>query len=317
VGLFLLLLLFSIVKPFQKRVSLVGKNIIITGGSAGIGRDLSLLLAKENISSITILARTQSKLDQVANEISSNCDNVLTISCDVSNKESVKEAIDESVAKFGIPDILINCAGLSTPGYFLEQDVDITEYTMKVDFFGTLYATHRVAHHMSKRAQGGHIVMISSTLASLGIVGFSSYCPSKYAVKGFAEVLRTELAPYNIRISLVYPPDTQTPGYERENLTKPPDCLEICAMSSMSQPDDVAKVIIAGIKKGDFHIAVDFFTKVFVALSNSISPRQYGIIEVMFFPIIALLGFITRLLNDSIVSKHYKRAKQNKTNPSR
>jgi len=250
-------------------------------------------------------------------KIQSYCDNILTISCDVSNNESVKEAIDESVAKFGIPDILINCAGLSTPGYFLEQSVDITEYTMKVDFFGTLYATHRVAHHMSTRAQGGNIVMISSTLAALGIVGFSSYCPAKYAVKGLAEVLRSELSPYNIRVALVYPPDTDTPGYARENLTKPPDCLEICAMGSMSQPTDVAKIIVAGIKKGDFHIAVDLFTKVFVSLSNSISQRQYGLLEVIIFPIFAFLGFFTRLLNDSIVVKHYKLAKNNKASSSK
>jgi len=68
VGLFVLIAIISIVKPFQKRVSFVGKNVIITGGSAGIGRELSIQVAKEKINSITILARTQSKLDEVSNE---------------------------------------------------------------------------------------------------------------------------------------------------------------------------------------------------------------------------------------------------------
>lgn len=302
----------SFVKPFQKKVSFAGKNVIITGGSAGIGRDLSLLIAKEGASSITILARTQSKLNEIASELSSSCKNILTISCDVSSNDAVKEAIDQSVAKFGIPDILITCAGLSNPGYFLQQDISVTEHTMKVDFFGTLYATHRVAHHMSQRAQGGHIVMISSTLACLGIVGFSSYCPAKYAIKGLADVLQSELSPYNITFSVVYPPDTNTPGYANENLTKPLDCLEISAMNSIFEPKDVAATIIAGVKNGDYHIAHDFMTKMFISMSNSIAPRQYGPLEALVFPAIALFGFITRVFNDSKVSKHFKLAKKNK-----
>jgi len=229
----------------------------------------------------------------------------------VTKKESVKQAIDESVAKCGAPDILITCAGLATPGYFLEQDLSVTEYTTQVDFFGTLYATHYAAQHMAKKG-GGNIIMITSTLAALGVVGYASYCPAKYAVKGLAEVLRSELRPYNIRIALVYPPDTRTPGFDRENLTKPPDTKEISAMSTIYSSDYVAAYTLAGIKRGDFHIVPEFFAKIFVSLSNSISPRQYGLLEGLLSPVIALIGLVARVLNDSVVSKHHKLRKNKK-----
>jgi len=304
-GVAALLFVLSIFKPLQKRVSFGGKNVVITGGSTGIGRDLALLIGKEKIKSITIIARTQSKLDEIAQDLRKTCNNVYTISCDVTKKESVKQAIDASVDKFGPPNILITCAGLATPGYFLEQDPSVTEDTMQVDFFGSFYASHYAAQHMAKNG-GGNIVLVSSTLGAIGVIGYASYCPAKYAINGLAHVLVSELSPHNIRISLVYPPDTKTPGFDRENLTKPPETKEISAMSSVYSSAEVAAYVLAGIKRGDFHIVVEPFAKVFVALTNSITPRQYGPLEGLLLPILAVVGFVARKLNDAVVHKHHK-----------
>lgn len=306
-----LIVVLSIFKPFQKRVSFSGKNVIITGGSTGIGRDLAILIAKEKINSITIIARTQSKLDEIAQDLKKTCNNVLTVSCDVTKKESVKQAIDESVDKFGAPHMLITCAGLATPGYFLEQDPSVLEHTMQVDFFGTYYASLYAAQHMAKNG-GGNIVMVTSTLGALGVVGYASYCPAKFAVNGLAHVLTSELGPHNIRISLAYPPDTKTPGYERENLTKPPDTKEISAMSTLYSSAEVAAYTLSGIKKGDFHIVPEPFAKIFVALTNSITPRQYGILEGFTLPVLSVIGFVARKLNDSVVYKHANARKNKK-----
>eukprot|EP01111_Echinosteliopsis_oligospora_P014084 TRINITY_DN5229_c0_g1_i1.p1 TRINITY_DN5229_c0_g1~~TRINITY_DN5229_c0_g1_i1.p1 ORF type:complete len:325 (-),score=75.16 TRINITY_DN5229_c0_g1_i1:63-1037(-) len=287
---------------FKKKISLKGKHVIITGGSTGMGKSMAIQCIKEG-ANVTILARTESNLNQTLDEMlqwtEEGVQSAKAMCCDVTDPV----ALSSCITLAGRPDILICCAGLSIPGYFLDQPLSDHEKTMKVDYFGTLYAVKAALPLMIPH--GGKIVMVASTLAVAGVVGFSSYSPAKYAVKGLAEVLRTELAPYNIDISIAYPPDTDTPGYAREMLTKPFDSAEISAMSTKYSADEVASYMIEGIKSGSYHIAPEFFCKVFVALSNSYCHRQYGTLEILFLPILAVLGIAARLLNDYIVRKHF------------
>ena len=82
---------------------------------------------------------------------------------------------------------------------------------MEVDYFGTLHAVRAVVPSMIER-QRGHLVLVGSTAALIGVFGYSAYAPAKYAVRGLAETLRVELAPHGIVVACVYPPDTKTPG---------------------------------------------------------------------------------------------------------
>jgi 3-dehydrosphinganine reductase len=87
-----------------------------------------------------------------------------------------------------------------------------------------------------------------------GIMGFAAYAPTKFAVTGLAEVLRHELKPYNIRISVIYPPDTDTPGFKTENLTKPPECKMLSEGVKLMSAEKVARIFVDGILKKRFAI---------------------------------------------------------------
>ena len=90
---------------------------------------------------------------------------------------------------------------------------------MKTNYFGGVYCTKCVIDDMKKR-KFGRIVFVSSQAGQLGIFGFTAYSGSKFAIKGFCEALQMEVKPYNVSVTIAYPPDTDTPGFKEENLIK-------------------------------------------------------------------------------------------------
>jgi len=99
------------------------------------------------------------------------------------------------------------------------------------------------------KERGGHIVNISSIAGFLGVFGYSAYCPAKFAVFGFSQVLRSELKRYNIHVSILCPPDTDTPQLEMENKIKPEETKAISGNAGVMSPDDVAEAMINGMLK--------------------------------------------------------------------
>ena len=97
---------------------------------------------------------------------------------------------------------------------------------MDLNYFGTVNMVKALLPAMLERGSG-HIVNISSVAAFLGVFGYSAYGASKYAVRGFSDVLRAEVKPLGVRVSVVFPPDMDTPGLANENKTKPFETHEI------------------------------------------------------------------------------------------
>eukprot|EP01112_Ceratiomyxa_fruticulosa_P019001 TRINITY_DN614_c0_g3_i1.p1 TRINITY_DN614_c0_g3~~TRINITY_DN614_c0_g3_i1.p1 ORF type:complete len:324 (-),score=78.91 TRINITY_DN614_c0_g3_i1:62-1033(-) len=292
----------------RKKYSFEGKHVIITGGSTGIGKAVAMQLVHERIASITIMARTLEKLKEASIELRSHSlpsQDIDFVSVDVTDKAAIRKAVEQTVKRVGRVDCLIACAGLSTPGYFLEQDEKVFEQTMQLDYFGTLYAAKAVAPFLVKQ-NGGLLAFVGSTLSLVSIVGYSTYSPAKYAVRALAETLRSELKPYNIGVSMIYPPDTQTPGFDQENLTKPPECKEISSGYLLAKPEDLAPQIVEGLKAGNFHIGMDFGAKMSAALNPGLTPRTYPLLEALFSPIVALIGWVVMWQNDNVVMKHHK-----------
>lgn len=91
-------------------------------------------------------------------------------------------------------------------------------------------------------------------LGFMGLIGYGTYTPSKFALVGLAETLRHELKPENIEFSILFPPDTNTPGFEQENKTKPPETAMLSETAKLYQPDVVAKKYVDGILKNRFYI---------------------------------------------------------------
>lgn len=250
------------------------KHAIITGGSSGIGKATAILLAKQG-ASITIIARDRDKLEKAKSEIeatrASPQQQIICISASVAEQVQIEQAITQAVEEIGIPDLLITSAGIAHPGYFHELPLEVFEETMRINYFGTLYAIKSVLPLMIKKQQG-HIVIISSGAGLIGIYGYTPYSPSKFALRGLAESLRGEIKSSGIDISIVYPPDTDTPQLAAENLTKPAETKLITGSAKTWSAEGVAKVILRGMKRKDFAITPGLEMKLLQVFHSLLAP---------------------------------------------
>lgn len=250
------------------------KHAIVTGGSSGIGKATAKLLAIQG-ANISLIARDRSKLEIAQQEIREIAPNprqeILILEADVSIQLEIDRAIKNAIAILGTPDLLITSAGIAHPGYFGEIPLEVFERTMAVNYFGTLYAIRAVLPPM-EAAKTGNIVLISSGAGIIGIYGYTAYCPSKFALRGLAESLRGELKPKGITVTIVYPPDTDTPQLAAENKIKPPETKKITATAKAWKAEAVAEKIIQGVKKGQFAIAPGTELTMINKLHSLISP---------------------------------------------
>ena len=247
------------------------KNAIITGGSSGIGLATAKLLAERG-ANIAIIARRQSLLDAALAELESlrrsETQRFQTVSADLSLWEEAQAALATVTDKHR-PDLLINSAGIARPGYFVELPIEIFRETMDVDFFGTLHACKVVAPMMMTQGHG-HIVNISSGAGFLGIFGYTAYGAAKFAVRGFSDALRAELKPHGVRVSIVFPPDTDTPQLHEENRYKPPETRRISGRIKPIPPEQVAQAIVQAIEKNRYTVIPGAELAIYYHLTNGI-----------------------------------------------
>ncbi len=241
---------------------------LITGGSSGIGYALAEKLVSEG-TSVCLLARDKAKLDQSVDELTplalSSNQTIETISSDITNYEALSIALKEWTSESGLPDLVINSAGAAYPGYFQELDVDIFHWLMDINYFGTLHVLKILIPPMIKRGSGT-VVNISSQAGFVGVFGYSAYGASKYAVRGLSDVLRSEIKPLGIQVSLVFPPDTETPQLEFEEALKPKETKIIVGNGKTLSAEAVAISILKNVKKGKYVIIPGTEGKLFYRL---------------------------------------------------
>ncbi|XP_076991421.1 3-ketodihydrosphingosine reductase isoform X2 [Tamandua tetradactyla] len=218
-------LLLYMVSPLisPKPLALPGAHVVVTGGSSGIGKCVAIECYKQG-AFITLVARNEDKLLQAKKEIEKHSINdkqvVLCISVDLSQDYNhVENVIKQAQEKLGPVDMLVNCAGMSFSGKFEDLEVSSFERLMSINYLGSVYPSRAVITTMKER-RVGRIVFVSSQAGQVGLFGFTAYCPSKFALRGLAEALQMEVKPYNVYITVAYPPDTDTPGFAEENKTK-------------------------------------------------------------------------------------------------
>lgn len=218
---------------------LKNKNALITGAGKGIGKAVAIALAKEGVN-VILVARTQSDLDQVAQEVNALGVKSLTLIADVANINSVNAAVEKALSEFKTIDILINNAGIAAFGKFLELEPEAWERIIQVNLMGTYYATRAVLPNMIER-KTGDIINISSTAGLSGNALTSAYSASKFAVLGLTESLMQEVRKYNIRVTALTPSTVATNMAKELKLTDGnPD--------KVMQAEDMAELIIAQLK---------------------------------------------------------------------
>ena len=246
------------------------KRVVITGGSSGIGKATALLLAKAG-AQVGLISRDRAKLDAVVQELrvvaASKSQKFLAVSCSVADRALLNEAARSMVTELGGIDILINSAGISYPAYIDKTPDDVWDSMMQIDYMGTVNSVRAFLPAFIERRRGT-IVNVSSVVGYMGVFGYAAYGAAKYAVVGFSECLRQDLLPYNIRVSVIYPPDTDTPQWHEENKVKPPETRALSGNIKVLPAEKVAADLLAGVEKGAFAIVPGFMNKVTWFLSR-------------------------------------------------
>jgi 3-dehydrosphinganine reductase len=233
-----------------------GKLVLVTGGSKGIGLAFAETVAGLG-AGVCLVARGAAGLDAAKATVERARKRpgqiVETLACDTTDLEALRPLLTGMVERHGTPHFLVNCVGFARPGYLEDLDIDVYRRHIEVNYFGQLHPILVLLPFML-RAGRGHIVNVSSVLGFMGILGYAAYCPSKYAVVGLTEALRSELAPRGIACSVAFPPDVDTPGYREENKTKPPECAEMSKRGGLVTARDVAADLARGIARSQFEI---------------------------------------------------------------
>ncbi len=238
------------------RQSFADQTIIVTGGSMGIGLATAEEIARLG-GSLCLIARHSGPLAQAQQRAlaaaASPGQFVEVLACDVTDEKALAPLLDDFIARRGVPDRLINTVGSAYPQALDRLTLADFRKQMEVNYFGQLVPTLLLLPRWLAQG-GGHVAFVSSVLGFMSLTGYAAYAPSKYALFGLAETLRHELKPRGVRVSILFPPDTDTPGFERENRTKPPETAKLSEAGKLMSPEAVARAFVKGLLADRFEI---------------------------------------------------------------
>ena len=178
----------------------MSKVYLITGTSSGFGRALAEAVLERGDRAVL----TARKPDTVSNIVARFGENAIAVRLDVTSEEERQSAVEAAMKRFGRIDVLVNNAGQGSLGAAEEFSSAQIRKGMEINFFGAIEMTRAVLPLMRKQ-RSGHILNMSSIGGRVNIGGFSLYGAAKFALEGFSEALRDEVAPLGIRVTLVEP----------------------------------------------------------------------------------------------------------------
>lgn len=210
------------------------KNIVITGGSKGMGKAMAAKFAEAK-NNIFICSRNEEELSQTAKELNEKYkSNVQYFSADLSQKSEVLKFAEWLSKKNITVDILINNAGHFVPGSVYNEPEGNLEQMININLFSAYHLTRALLPGMMER-RSGHIFNICSIAALKAYNNGGSYSISKFALMGFSKNLREEMKPYSIKVTAVFPGAVFTSSWEGANI--PP--------SRIMEVEDIAEMIYA------------------------------------------------------------------------
>ncbi|EFJ36401.1 hypothetical protein SELMODRAFT_78109 [Selaginella moellendorffii] len=292
----IVLLALWVLKVPSSPVEIRGRHILISGGSSGIGLELAKIAAAHGARKVTLLARNVERLkearDAVAAAVSGSSDTeVGFVSADVLDRAGLRRAMVEA----GDVDVLVCSHGISIPCAFEDARDEDLDTVVGINFMGTMNVIKAALPGMVR--DGGvyprSIAIFSSQAAQAGIYGFACYSGAKVALVKFAESLKQELFLRKIQISVIYPPDTDTPGLREENKFKPEITKILSESSSAMVAIDVARKAMDGIRAGRFNVSCNFDGHLLAILCTGMSPHMsvcYTLAEIVFLPVTRIIS---------------------------
>ncbi len=247
-----------------------GKVAIITGSSMGIGKATAFELAAKG-ARIVLNGRNRERLAETEASLLAQGYEAISIAGDMRSIDDCHRLIEGTVARFGRIDILINNAGKSSRGYFMEQDPAVFKEMMEINFLGCLYPTKLALPYLEQSK--GSIIFISSVAGIRGLPETSLYCASKMALTSMAESLRVELHTLGIHVGIVYVGITHNePG--KTVIAPDGSLLELKDREGRKaqSPQQVARAIVAHVRKRKFKQVLTGLGKL-NRLANFLFPR--------------------------------------------
>jgi short-subunit dehydrogenase len=232
----------------------INKNIIVTGGGNGMGRELTLQLLSKGARVIAVDIN-QAGLEETF-RMSGESEKLLTRVLNITDKEAVLKFSEEIIFTLGHIDGIINNAGIIQPFIELKDlKFDQIDRVMDVNFYGTLYMTKAFLNHLLTRPEA-HIVNIASMGGFFPVPGQSSYGASKAAVKLMTEGLYSELLGTNVHVSVVFPGAIATDIKKNSQASDKSASDEEKNSKMLTAPSDAAKMIIDGMEKNKYRLFI-------------------------------------------------------------
>jgi 3-dehydrosphinganine reductase len=285
----LIIILPFIYLKYVHKNRIVNKNVFIVGGTSGLGLSLAKYIYSLG-NKVVIASRSTDNLEKAIKSIQSVPIENSTISGRVFDVLSNIIPVDE---KF---DYIFYCPGMAIPGYFTNQNDDIFDLQIKINYLGMI----KTLYHFKKcNKPPFKYVMISSTTALFTFPGYSSYSPTKSCLKSFFETARYELLVDRIDLKIIYSCTMNTPGLRKENETRPDFNRDIEFGNGIVHPDVMAKYCIDNLDKRSSH-AYDWFTY-FAMIRNECEC----IVDYVLFPISVIVIFISKIF----IKREFKKYK--------
>jgi short-subunit dehydrogenase len=190
----------------------VRRVVVITGGSAGIGRATALRLARDG-AALVMCARRADRLEATAADVRAAGGEALPIVADVTRPDEMRRLVDAAVERFSRVDVMMCNAGFGVAGAIDDIPPDQMRRLVDVNYMGTYHAVRAVLP-LFRRHNRGHVIIVSSIVGKRGVPYLGAYAATKFAQAGLAECLRAEVAGSGIYVSVVYPVSTDTEFFD-------------------------------------------------------------------------------------------------------
>ncbi|MBS1253598.1 MAG: 3-oxoacyl-[acyl-carrier-protein] reductase FabG [Anaerolineales bacterium] len=227
-------------------VNLIGKKALVTGGSRGIGRGISLALSEAGADVAVNYFEHQEEAEEVVTAIQQMGRQALAVQADVAGFPAVEEMAGTVIEHFGHLDILVNNTGITSVRSLLELSPGEWERTLAVNLTGMFHCAKAVAAHMVSRGEGC-IINISSASVLSGSGGGPHYTASKGGVNGLTRAMARELAPHGLRVNAVAPAVIES-DFLRGRYPDPQEreekLVQQIPVGRIGQPEDVAQLVV-------------------------------------------------------------------------
>jgi len=233
--------------------SLSGKNVLITGAAAGIGKEMALCFAREK-ANLAIIDIDGGKLDDTAAELSAFDITVHSYTCDISDRKQIEKTAAAVKKDLAFMDVLINNAGIAVGKAIIDSEYEDIRKTIDINLMGVIWMVKQFLPEMTRR-NSGHIVNIASAAGLLAVPKLADYCATKFAVIGFSDTLRMEMKKYGfhgVKVSCICPSIIDTGMF---------DGFQAPYLSPLLKPDAVAAGILKTVKKDKPYLKMPFMVK--------------------------------------------------------